>query len=60
MEVVWRWARGEQFSEIMNYTDVDEGTIVRYGLLFWDNVLVFVGVLPLYFVLFLLYSIIEH
>ena len=35
MEVVYRWAKGEQFSEIMKYTDVDEGTIVRLRF-FWN------------------------
>jgi len=29
VEVVHRWALGEEFSQIMQYTDVDEGTIVR-------------------------------
>ncbi|KAL5266555.1 hypothetical protein ACHWQZ_G003808 [Mnemiopsis leidyi] len=29
VEVVYRWAKGEEFSQIMQYTDVDEGTIVR-------------------------------
>ena len=31
MEVVYRWAKGEEFQAIMQYTDVDEGTIVRWG-----------------------------